>query len=78
MERGLAQFVGAAGQYYLAYSLAIRQINTGITLGNAPSVDVHASCGDGLGNKLAFQVKTSRNAQLIVEIGTVWKVLNGM
>lgn len=62
MGRGRDQFVGAAGQYYLAYGLSIRQLNTGLTLGNAPSVDVIASAGDGLGNGLKFQVKTSRNA----------------
>ena len=59
--RGRAQFVGAAGQYYLAYSLAVRGINTSLTLGNAPSVDVLVSAADGL-TSLSIQVKTSRNA----------------
>ena len=61
MAQGRAQFIGAAGQYYLAYGLAVRQIHASITLGNAPSVDVLASSSDGK-RSLAFQVKTSRNA----------------
>ena len=61
MAQGRNQFVGAAGQYFLAYGLAARQVNAGITLGNAPSVDVLASSSDG-SRSLAFQVKTSRNA----------------
>ena len=61
MAQGRAQFVGAAGQYFLAYGLAVRQINASVTLGNAPSVDVLASSSDGK-QSLAFQVKTSRNA----------------
>ena len=61
MGTGRAQFVGAAGQFYLAYGLAARQINASLTLGNAPSVDVLASSHDGK-HTLSFQVKTSRNA----------------
>ena len=61
MAQGRSQFVGAAGQYFLAYGLAIRQINASVTLGNAPSVDVIAASSDGK-YSLAFQVKTSRNA----------------
>lgn len=61
MARGKSQFVGAAGQFYLSYGLAVREINASLTLGNAPSVDVLASCPDGR-NLLSFQVKTSRNA----------------
>ena len=61
MARGRAQFVGAAGQFYLAYGLAVRQINASLTLGNAPSVDVLASSHDGY-HSIAFQVKTSCNA----------------
>jgi len=59
--RGRNQFVSAAGQFYLAYALAIRQINASLTLGNAPSVDVLACSHDGH-RSLTFQVKTSRNA----------------
>ena len=61
MAQGGAQFVGAAGQYFLAYGLAVRQINASVTLGNAPSVEVLASSSDGK-HSLAFQVKTARNA----------------
>ena len=61
MPTGQSQFVGTAGQFYLAYSLSIRNINAGITLGNAPSVDVIASSDDGR-YSLNIQVKTSRNA----------------
>jgi hypothetical protein len=61
VSHGRAQFVGAAGQYYLAYALAVRNINASLTLGNAPSVDVLASSADGR-RVLSFQVKTSRNA----------------
>lgn len=61
MGKGKSQFVGAAGQFYLSYGLAVREINASLTLGNAPSVDVLASSPDG-GYSLSFQVKTSRNA----------------
>ena len=61
MGKGKSQFIGAAGQFYLSYGLAVREINASLTLGNAPSVDVLASSPDGL-HSLSFQVKTSRNA----------------
>jgi len=61
MARGRSQFVAAAGQYFLAYGLAVRQLNVAITSGNAPSVDVLASSSDGRFS-MSFQVKTSRNA----------------
>ena len=61
MAQGKSQFVGAAGQYYLGYGLAVRQVHAAITSGNAPSVDVLASSHDG-SRMLSFQVKTSSNA----------------
>ncbi len=61
MPQGRSQFVGTAGQFYVAYSLAVRSINASLTLGNAPSVDVLASSADGR-RTLAIQVKTQRNA----------------
>jgi hypothetical protein len=61
MAKGKAQFVSAAGQFYLAYGLAVREISASLTLGNAPSVDVMASSADGR-HSLSFQVKTSSNA----------------
>lgn len=61
MATGRSQFIGSAGQYYVAYNLAVRAINAAITLGNAPSVDLMAASPDGK-RALSFQVKTSRNA----------------
>ena len=61
MGKGKSQFIGAAGQYYVSYGLAVRQIHASITIGNAPSVDIIASSSDGK-QSLAIQVKTSRNA----------------
>lgn len=61
MATGKSQFIGAAGQFYLSYGLAVREINASLTLDNAPSVDVLASSPDGR-HSLSFQVKTSRNA----------------
>jgi len=61
MATGRSQFVGTAGQFYLAYGLSIRNINASIMLGNAPSVDIIASSDDGR-RSLSIQVKTSRNA----------------
>ena len=61
MAKCRPQFVGAAGQFYLSYGLAVREINASLTLENAPSVDVLASSPDGC-YSLSFQVKTTRKA----------------
>ena len=61
MATGQSQLVGAAGQFYVAYGLSIRNIIANITIGNAPSVDIIASSDDGR-KSLSIQVKTSRNA----------------
>ena len=61
MATGHSQFIGAAGQFYLGYSISSHFINASITIGNAPSVDLIASSGDGR-YSLSFQVKTSPNA----------------
>lgn len=61
MATGKSQFVGTAGQFFVSYSLSIREINAAITLGNAPSVDLMASSADGK-KTISIQVKTSRNA----------------
>ena len=45
--RGHSQFIGAAGQHYVAYLLGIRGIHAAITLGNVPDVDVLISKPDG-------------------------------
>ena len=61
MATGRSQFVGAAGQYFVSYGLAVRQIHASLTVGNAPSVDILAASALGQ-NSLSIQVKTSRNA----------------
>ena len=61
MATGKSQFVGTAGQFHVAYSLSVREINAAITLGNAPSVDLMAASADGK-RTVSIQVKTSRNA----------------
>ena len=80
MATGRSQFIGASGQFYLAYGLAVREINASLTLGNAPSVDVLASSHDGK-YTLSFQVKTSRNAYRPNRYGTEgyeWDVGKGV
>jgi hypothetical protein len=57
--RGHSQFVGAAGQHYVAYCLSIRKIHAAITLGNVPDVDIVIAKPDG-SVALSLQVKTSR------------------
>jgi len=57
--RGQSQFVGAAGQHYVAYCLGIRGIHAAITLGNVPDVDVIIAKPDG-SLALSIQVKTSQ------------------
>ena len=59
--RGQAQFIGAAGQHYVAYCLGVRYIHAGITLGNVPDVDLIVAKPDGSA-ALSLQVKTSRGA----------------
>ena len=80
MATGKSQFVGTAGQFFVAYSLAARDVNAAITLGNAPSVDLMASSHDGK-RTLSFQVKTSRNAyrrQRYGHEGYEWDVNRGV
>jgi hypothetical protein len=59
--RGRSQFLGSAGQYHVAYCLAVRGIHAAITLGNVPEVDIVAASENG-SRLLAIQVKTSRSA----------------
>ena len=61
MAIGKSQFVGAAGQYYVSYGLAVREIHASLTVGNAPSVDILAANASGQ-RSLSIQVKTSRNS----------------
>ena len=80
MATGRSQFVGTAGQFFVAYNLSVRQINAAITLGNAPSVDIMASSSDGK-RTISIQVKTSRNAYRqnhYGEEGYEWDVNKGV
>ena len=61
MSNGTSQFIGTAGQYYVAYGLEARQIHAALTIGNALGVDVLAAKDDG-SRMLSIQVKTARNA----------------
>jgi len=61
MAKGRSQFVGSAGEYYVAYSLAVRQFHAATTMGNAPNVDLLVATPDGA-HIMSLQVKTSRNA----------------
>lgn len=61
MTTGRSQFVGIAGEYYVAYCLAVRNLHASITIGNAPNIDILVSSSDGT-KQIAIQVKTSRNA----------------
>lgn len=61
MTQAKTQFVGAAGQYFVAYSLAVEEIHASLTLGNAPAVDLLAAASDG-SNAVAIQVKTASDA----------------
>lgn len=61
MSKAKSQFIGATGQYFVAYELSIRNIIANITLGNAPGIDILASDASGLAS-ISIQVKTSSNA----------------
>lgn len=61
MALGKSQFIGTAGQYYVSYGLAVREIHASLTVGNAPSVDILVASPSGE-RSLSLQVKTSRNA----------------
>lgn len=61
MSKAKSQFVGATGQYLVAYELSSREIIANLTIGNAPGVDILATNSLGL-KSISIQVKTSRNA----------------
>jgi len=61
LAKGKSQFIGASGQFYVAYQLTKRFIHASITVGNAPSVDIIAAKEDG-SKSIAIQVKTSKYA----------------
>ncbi len=76
---GRPQFVAAAGQFYLAYGLAVREVNAALTLGNAPSVDVLASSTDG---RRRFHSKSRQPETHTVNVGcqkyvTILATING-
>ena len=59
MAKGRSQFTGAAGQFFVAYGLTVREIHASQTIGNAPSIDIMAA--NSIGSKmLSIQVKTAR------------------
>ena len=57
MARTKNQLIGRAGEYHVAYCLAVRQFHAAITVGNAPHVDIIAASGEG-SSLLSVQVKT--------------------
>jgi len=56
-----SKFIGEAGEHYVAYRLARRNLYVGLTLGNMPHIDLLVSSNDGL-RSISIQVKTSRGA----------------
>ena len=61
MVNAKSQFIGAAGQYYVAYGLSSRWLHATITLGNAKGVDILCANTDAT-SSLSIQVKTANNA----------------
>jgi len=57
MAKGQSQFIGTAGEYYVAYCLTTRRFHATITLGNAPDVDIMVA-SEGGSSLLSLQVKT--------------------
>jgi hypothetical protein len=55
------KFIGDAGEHYVAYKLARRNLHVGLTLGNMPNIDLLISSKDGL-KSISLQVKTSQGA----------------
>lgn len=75
MGNAKSQFVGATGQYYVAYGLSARWLHATITLGNAMGVDILCANPDG-SRSMAIQVKTSSYAakNSYGEVGFNWDV----
>jgi len=59
--KGRSQYIGLAGEHYVAYSLLVRRFHASVVGGNVPNIDVLVSSGDGY-NQISLQVKTSRSA----------------
>ena len=75
MANAKSQFVGATGQYYVAYGLSLRWLHATITIGNAMGVDILCANSDG-SRSMSIQVKTSSYAakNSYGEIGFNWDV----
>ncbi|MFN7118198.1 MAG: hypothetical protein ACK4TA_15465 [Saprospiraceae bacterium] len=56
-----SKFIGEAGEHYVAYKLARKNLYVGLTLGNMPNIDLLVSSKDGL-KSISIQVKTSQGA----------------
>ena len=54
-------FIGEAGEHFVAYKLAIRELYVGLTLGNMPNIDLLLSANNGL-KSISIQIKTSQGA----------------
>lgn len=56
-----SKFIGEAGEHYVAYKLARRNLYVGLTLGNMPNIDLLVSSKNGL-KSISIQVKSSQGA----------------
>ena len=56
-----SKFIGEAGEHFVAYKLARKNLYVGLTLGNMPNIDLLLSSNDGL-KSISIQVKTSKGA----------------
>ncbi len=54
-------FIGEAGEYFVAYKLSRRGLYVGLTLGNMPNIDLLLSSNNGL-KSISIQIKTSQRA----------------
>ena len=55
------KFIGEAGEHYVAYKLARKNLCVGLTIGNMPNIDLLVSSNNGL-KSISIQVKTSKSA----------------
>lgn len=56
-----SKFIGEAGEHYVAYKLARKNLYVGLTLGNMPHIDLLLSSNSGL-RSISIQIKTSKGA----------------
>lgn len=61
-REGKSQFIGAAGEYFVAYSLAVEKLHAAITPGNALDVDILVATRRG-DRSAVLQVKTASHAR---------------